>query len=86
MFKIELKSSIEKDIRKIPQAFLVKIDQAIQKLAQNPLPKNSQKMRGYNDYYRLKVGVYRIIYRFNHKVEIIFIIKIGHRKEIYRKF
>lgn len=86
MYKIELKSSIAKDMRKIPDAFLLKIDEAITELSQNPIPKASKKMRGYKDYYRLKVGVYRIIYKLNKTIEIVFIMKIGHRKEIYRFF
>lgn len=86
MYKIELKSSIAKDIRKIPQAFLSKIDEAIAKLAEDPIPSQSKKIQGYKDYYRLRVGIYRVIYRVGKKIEVITIIKIGHRKEVYNSF
>ncbi len=86
MYKIELKPSIAKDIRKIPQAFLSKIDEAISKLVEDPLPENPKKLQGYQDYYRLRVGMYRVIYKVGKKIEIITIIKIGHRKEAYKFF
>ena len=86
MYKIELKKSVFKDIRDIPQVFLKKIEEAIQKLSENPFSPESKKIQGYTDYYRIRVGMYRIIYRVEKKIEIVTIIKVGHRKEIYRNF
>lgn len=85
MFKIEFKNSVFKDIRRIPRMFLMKIESAINQLAKNPIPKQSKKIEGYQDYYRIRVGMYRVIYRVQKKIEIVTITKIRHRKDVYRR-
>lgn len=86
MYKIEFKASVLKDIRRIPQVFLEKIELAINGLSKNPLPKGVKKVQGYDKFYRLRVGMYRVVYSLGDKVKIITIIKIGHQKEVYRGF
>ncbi len=85
MYKIELKASVLKDIRKIPDVFLTKIETAISQLAKDPIPKQAKKIRGYSGHYRLRIGMYRVVYRVQKKIEIVTIIKIAHRKNVYKK-
>ncbi|MDH5721583.1 MAG: type II toxin-antitoxin system mRNA interferase toxin, RelE/StbE family [Spirochaetia bacterium] len=83
-YKIEWKKSAIKDIKKIDKIFIAKIINAIENLQNNPTPKDCKKIKGSKYQYRIRVGNYRIIYSFENKLLIIKIIRIGHRKQIYK--
>ncbi len=53
-------------------------------LGEEPYPTGSRKLTGYDDVFRIRVGVYRIIYSVSGRKLVIVILKIGHRKDIYR--
>jgi mRNA interferase RelE/StbE len=53
-------------------------------LGEEPHPSGSRKLTGYDDVFRVRVGVYRIIYSVAGRTLVIIILKIGHRKDIYR--
>lgn len=75
------------DLKKIDLPFQKIIKEKLLILAENPgiLKNNIKKLTGTKeDYYRLRVGSYRIIYEKRDKELIILIIRIGHRKEIYQ--
>ena len=86
MYKIEFKKSVLKDILKTPKAFLEKIEKAINEVAKNPTPTQSKKIQGRVDHYRIRVGMYRVVYKVEKKIEIVTVVKVGHRKEVYRFF
>ena len=52
-------------------------------LGEEPYPPGSRKLTGYDDVFRIRVGVYRIIYSVSGRKLVIVILKIGHRKDIY---
>lgn len=76
MYKMFVKKSVLKDIRKIPTAFLSKIESVISNLAETPLPSGVKKVQGYSDYYRIRVGMYRVVYRVQEEIEIVTIFKV----------
>ena len=82
-YKIEIKKSAIKELNSIPQKDIQKIITKIQSLSSNPKPQGCTKLTNREDY-RIRVGNYRIIYSINDDILIIMVIKIGHRKEIYR--
>jgi len=82
-YKITIKKSAVKEMADIPQKTLRKIIKRIRSLAQNPRPTGSQKLSS-QQYYRIRQGDYRIVYSVDDKNLIIDIVKIGHRREIYR--
>lgn len=82
-YKIEFKKSAVKELNAIPRKDLAKIVSRIKTLSFNPRPQDCIKLTNREDY-RIRVGNYRIIYSINDTILIILIIKIGHRKEIYR--
>ncbi len=53
-------------------------------LGEEPYPPGSRKLTGYDDVFRIRVGVYRIIYSVSGRKLVIIVLKIGHRKDIYR--
>ena len=84
-YKIEISASAEKYIKKIPKKDLKKVIEAIQILAINPYPEGCRKLQGEEDVYRVRQGNYRIIYEIENKKLIILILKVGHRKDVYKK-
>jgi mRNA interferase RelE/StbE len=84
-YRIEWKQSAKKELKKLNKQIISRILQAVENLADNPYPANSKKLIGSDSIYRIRVGDYRIIYNIQSSVLTIEVIKIGHRREIYRK-
>ena len=57
----------------------------IQNLAQNPRPAGVERLSGTTEKYRIRQGYYRVIYEIDDKALTVSIVKIGHRKDIYRQ-
>lgn len=84
-YKIEITASAEKSLKKIPKKDLEKIVEAIQVLAISPFPSGCRKLKGEENVYRVRQGNYRIIYEIIDSKLIVLVLKIGHRKDIYKK-
>lgn len=84
-YRIELKRSVLKDIRRFPESVLRRLREAIENLRGNPFPAKHEKIRGYEDHHRIRVGEYRIVYHVATKTAVITIIKMKHRKDVYRQ-
>ncbi len=82
-YEIFFKDSVYKDFRKIPKNDLQKILSKIQKLDLDPRPSGSEKLTG-QELYRFRQGYYRILYSIQDNQLTVWVIKVGHRKEIYR--
>jgi len=82
-YKITIKKSAAKELSDIPKKDLPKIVKRIQTLAQNPRPHGSQKLSR-KEQYRVRQGDYRIVYSVDDKVLAVDVVKIGHRREVYR--
>jgi mRNA interferase RelE/StbE len=82
-YKIKFKKSAEKELRKIPAKELKKILAKIKNLSDNPHPKGSIKLAN-QEKYRIRFGNYRILYNIENNILTVFIVQVGHRKEVYR--
>jgi len=82
-YDIYFKESVWKDARKIPKKDLRNIMAKIKSLAENPRPEGCEKLTG-QDRYRLRQGTYRIFYSIQDSKLTVWVVKIGHRKEVYR--
>ena len=84
-YSLLIKRSAAKELEAVePRSVRVRIVSRIQGLARNPRPPGSQKLAGDHERYRLRQGAYRIVYSIDDEKHIVEIVKIGHRKEIYR--
>ncbi len=83
-YELIYKASVNKDLRKLPVQVRINIIEKIQALGSDPYPDGSLKIRGSKDLYRMRYTEYRIIYQFKHDQVVIRIIKVGHRKDVYR--
>ena len=82
-YKVIFTKSVKKDFRKIPKLDVSKILKEIADLAKNPRSFKTKKLRG-EKLYRLRVGNYRVIYDIQDNLMLIFVVKLGHRSDIYR--
>jgi mRNA interferase RelE/StbE len=84
-YRLEIRPSVEKALRKIRDANLQRrLDEAFIKLTENPRRMGAEKMAGFKNRYRFRVGDYRIIYEIHDALLLVLILAIGDRKEIYR--
>jgi mRNA interferase RelE/StbE len=83
-FKIEWKPSAVKELRHLPKEMISRIVRAVEQLAQNPFPRGSKKLVGSRHTYRIREGHYRIVYDVATNTLLIEIIRVGHRRDIYR--
>ena len=83
LYKILFMPSTKKDLRSIPKIERIKILKHIDTLTMNPRPPGCEKLTAQNRY-RIRQGDYRIIYTIHDNELIIWIIKVGHRRDIYR--
>ena len=83
-YKIFFRKSVQKDLETIPKKDLQRILKRIQDLANDPRPPGSEKLTG-QEHYRLRQGIYRILYSIQDNELTIWIVKVGHRKEVYRQ-
>jgi mRNA interferase RelE/StbE len=84
-YRLEIRPSVEKTLRKIRDAKLQqRLDDAFNKLAENPRRMGAEKLAGFQNRYRFRVGDYRIIYEIHDAVLLVLILAVGDRKEIYR--
>ena len=84
-YRVEVKKSAAKMLKKIPKGDRKRISDKIDSLSESLLNQEITKMKGKNPFHKVRVGDYRIIYEIQEEVLIILIVKVGHRKDIYRK-
>jgi mRNA interferase RelE/StbE len=82
-YKVYFRESVQKDFRRIPGKDVSKILRRIEMLAAEPRPTGCEKLSG-QEKYRLRQGRYRIVYSVQDDELTLYIVKIGHRKDIYR--
>ena len=84
MFKIVYAQSVEKDLRRIPLSSLQKIKKRLEDLERFPdIPQIKHLKNHPIADYRLRVGNYRVLFDVNWEKNEIYILKIGHRKDVY---
>jgi len=83
VYKVFFKASVEKDFASIPKKDLRKILKRVKGLVENPRPWGCEKLTG-QERYRLRQGRYRIVYSIQDDDLTVWVVKVGHRKDIYR--
>ena len=85
MYKVKLTREPEKFIRRQNRKTQIQLTSALRKLASQPRPKQAKKLAGMDDLYRVRAGDYRIVYTIEDKKLIVLVVRVAHRKEIYKK-
>jgi mRNA interferase RelE/StbE len=82
-YKLVVRRSVAKDLRALPQADVARILARIEALQIDPRPPGCEKLSGL-ERYRIRQGVYRILYEIADEVLTVVVVKVGHRREVYR--
>lgn len=82
-YSILFKESVRKDIAAIPAKDLQRIMERIESLAEDPRPVGSEKLSA-QERYRIRQGNYRIIYSIQDNELTVWVVKVAHRREVYR--
>lgn len=83
-YSIEISRTAEKRLKKLRRDDQRRVVTAILALGDDPHPRGSRKLAGYDDVFRIRVGSYRVLYSVSGRKLIIIVLKIGHRKDVYR--
>ena len=83
-YRIEVKASAAKEIKKLPSKEIKRVLARIESLSENPRPHDCVKLSG-EEKYRVRCGNYRILYLIEDDVLIVYVIKVAHRKDVYRQ-
>lgn len=83
-FRIEWKRSAQKELRAAPRKIVPRIVESVAGLAEDPFPHGSRKLSGSEHTYPIRIGDYRVIYDVLQKEIVIEVIRVGHRRDVYR--
>jgi len=83
-YRVELTRSAEKDLRKIDRSRVATIVKELESLVSEPRPSGVKKLVGAEKTYRIRIGDYRVVYEIRDDVMIVLVIRIAHRRDVYR--
>ena len=83
-YKLLIKPSAAKEIELAPKKDRLRIVKRIQELSSDPRPSGCEKLSGHDDKYRVRQGTYRIVFTISDSGLVICVVKVAHRKEVYR--
>ena len=84
-YSVEFRPAVLKSMKRFPKRELRRIKKKIDNLAENLPDPATTKMKGNNTFHRIRVGDYRIVYEIHEDRLIILVVKVGHRKDVYKK-
>ena len=84
LYRVEITAPAARQMRRLPKADKARILNKIELLAIDPLPAGVKKLAEDESTYRVRVGYYRIIYEIYSDDLIIFVVKVKHRRDVYR--
>lgn len=83
-YEVRFSKKAEKAYNKLPVSIRLRIDEKLVYLRTTPRGGDTKKLSGQADAYRTRVGEYRIVYEIEDKQLLVWIIDVGHRRDIYR--
>jgi mRNA interferase RelE/StbE len=83
-YELRFKNSVAKDLRALPKSDVAKVLERIDALRADPCPPDSEKLSA-QERYRIRQGSYRILYEIEDQEVIVTVVKVGHRREVYRQ-
>ena len=82
-YRVLIKASAAKELEKLPKKDRAVVARRIRALGGDPRPPGCQKLSG-DEKYRIRQGTYRILYIVEDERIVVVVVKIGHRREVYR--
>lgn len=85
-YSVEFRPGVLKSIEHLPKRELLRIKKKIDELSDNLPGPAATKLKGDNNFHKIRTGDYRIVYEIQGDRLVILVVKIGHRKDVYKKF
>ncbi len=83
-FRVRISRVAERQLKKLPPEGRGHVVRAVRALADDPLPRGSRRLTGYDDVFRIRIGPYRVLYSVTASTLTVLVLKIGHRRDVYR--
>ena len=83
-YRVEVEPAVDRALAKSPPQARDRILRRIEALAEDPRPPGCAKLTGLKDTYRVRVGDYRILYEVHDRLVLVVVVRIGHRRDVYR--
>lgn len=83
-YDVRISRTAERQLARLDRAMQRRVSAAMLALASEPRPRGCRKLIGYDDVFRLRVGRYRLLYSVSDDTVVIVILKVGHRRDVYR--
>jgi mRNA interferase RelE/StbE len=83
-YRIEFRPAALREMRRIPKPYKARVLTAIASLADTPRPPGSVRLQGPEGFHRVRVGDYRIVYLIEDRVLLVCVVRVAHRRNVYR--
>lgn len=83
-YRIEFTRAADRGLSEVPRNNQTRIARRIDVLADDPRPRGVRKLAGEGDLYRIRVGDYRVVYEIHEQVLLVLVIRVAHRRDVYR--
>ncbi len=83
-YEILIHRNVQKIIKKLPKNLILKMLDSMNKLADDPRPNGSKKLKGYKNLWRIRVGEWRIIYAIEDERLIVVVVELTTRGQAYK--
>jgi mRNA interferase RelE/StbE len=84
-YRLVIKASATKELEQVePKKLRQRLAAALERLALDPRPAGCEKLAGVHDAYRIRRGDYRAVFTIDDQARVVTIVKVGHRREVYR--
>lgn len=84
IYRIEWKSSALKELKRIDRSTVPRIINVVESLSANPRPVGVRKLKGSERSFRIRAGNYRVVYEILDDALVVFVVRVRHRKDVYR--
>jgi mRNA interferase RelE/StbE len=84
-YALQFRPAALRQLRKLPKDALRRIRTATEDLRDEPRPEGAAKLAGTHDLWRIRVGDYRVVYTIADDVLVVTVVRVGHRREVYRR-
>ncbi len=83
-YRVQFSPSAAKRFSKLDPPIRNRIAPAVDAIVNNPRPAGAEKLKGEENAYRIRVGDWRIVYEINDAAQLVWVVRIGHRGDVYR--
>jgi mRNA interferase RelE/StbE len=84
LYRVKVEPAVDRTLSKLPPKARDRILRRVQDLANDPRPPGCVKLASVADTYRIRVGDYRILYEVHDRMVLVVVVRVGHRREVYR--